>query len=728
MMKRKFGFLLFAALLSTAFVGCTKSNDDKKPEPTNYADKLAGTFKGDAVFGSEAAVTTKATIKATGENVVEITVLDYKFSATVTSDLVIGGVKVELADEKNLSLSGNAQATVGGQSVAVALTGSALVSGENVKFDISAAGQNGLKYSGSRYTNATGAELMSPVVSGVCVISSEYDAAKGIITYKVPSYARQADLEAIEATFTISDGASWVMTKEEDTKASEAQKLNLKKAMTTIEVTAENGEKKSYTFQREAVNVEDVSVSVINTYSGDLLVSLGGAPATTVKNQKITVARSAANMVKFTITDFTFTGIKIGDIVVDNVALYKGTNEIAISGDGKVKINLGTGDTEVDVKISGNYSLTDKKINLTIVIAVDPNLTVTCTYEAGAFVNPVGTKPLFVSASHANIIQQEFDEDGNFTYYVDAKYPDADYANLKVEIKLPEGATYKVTSTPEFDFTESTEWYTVTAADGTTTENYSITREGLEFANQKEFSFSEEWVDANGVGAFDPKGWQTPNFAVYMIKAMSDGKLYPMEAPYPVNPIDAGKVGKGVKMETLDTKGGVIMETIQVPKVTAGTLYTGVFNFVAAMGNALEATEFGLFYNGPKPTKLKGWYTYAPGAKYLDYDGTTWTETSTVDQASVSVVLYDVTDNVAATITGVDTYDSPRIVAMGKINPAKAASFTEFSVDLVYKKAYTPATRIYKLAYIMSASKDGDKYKGAPGSTFVVDELTLVTE
>lgn len=734
-MKRKLTLLSFAFMLSALVVGCVKEDPKPKPKPEeNYAEKLAGTFKGDATYGSEAtAVTTKSVIKATAVNVVEITVKDYQFNATTKSDLVIGGVKIELADEKNLSLSGNAQATVGGQSVDVALTGSALVGGESVKFDISVAGFNGVKYSGSRYTNAVGAELMSPVVSGICVLSSEFDAAKGIVTYTVPTHARETDLAAIEATFTISDGASWVMKN--DTKASEAQKLNLTKAETTIEVTAENGDKKSYTFKREAVNVDDASMALINTYEGDLNVVVGGTPAPAVENQIVSVTRTAPNLVQMSITDFTFMEQNIGTIVIDNVALYKGTTSVVLAGDGKVKINLGASEIEVDVKINGNYVLAEKKLALSLAIVVDPALTVTATYEGTPLVDPIATKPLFVTVSHAKVIAQTFDtKTGNMTFSVDGIYPATDYADLKVDIKLPEGATFKPSEADGvFNFTKTIQWFVVTAADGKTTKSYKLTRVPLTFVNQKTFKFDDWTLTSNEnpqLNYFDPNGWQTPNLAVNMIKAAGAAdNLYPLDGQPPVSPTEAGKEGKGAALVTLNTTGGTMMDgQVNVPKVTAGTIYTGAFDFFAAMVDPLLATKFGLLYNGAKPTQLKGWYTYTPGAKYFDYNGTVWTETSTVDQSSISVVLYDVTDDVNASITGKDTYTSSRIVAQGMINPAKATSFTEFTVDLTYTKEYTPATRVYKLAYIMSASKDGALFKGAPGSTFVVDELTLVTE
>lgn len=319
------------------------------------------------------------------------------------------------------------------------------------------------------------------------------------------------------------------------------------------------------------------------------------------------------------------------------------------------------------------------------------------------------------------------------TYSVDGVYPDADYADVTVEIKLPEGATYKPSAVGGiFDFTKKTQSFIVTAADGKTTKAYNIIRKPLDFVNQKTFNFSDWTLTSNDnplLNFSDPNGWMTPNFAVNMIKAGSQGVLYPLAGQTPVSPVDGGKEGKGAVLMTLNTTGGTIMDgQVNVPKVTSGTIYTGVFDMFAAMVDPLLATKFGLLYNGAKPTQFKGWYTYTPGAKYFDYNGTVWTEASVVDQPSVSVILYDVTDDINATISGLDTYTSPRIVAQGMINPAKATAFSEFTVDLTYTKEYTPATRIYKLAYIMSASKDGAAFKGAPGSTLVVDELTLVTE
>ncbi|MEG2282142.1 MAG: calycin-like domain-containing protein, partial [Rikenellaceae bacterium] len=569
-MKKMSGLLVLMSIMALTFIGCSDDDTTNTEKPLDRAEKLAGTFKGDAVYKGASTVSTKVDVKVTGVNELEITVKGYQFNATTISDLVISKVNVLEQDEKNVLLEGVSIATVGGKSANVALTGSALVGGENIKLNVSVDGYNSMEYSGSRYTNGTGTELMSPVVSGICVISSKYDAATGIITYTVPADARVEDLAACEATFTISDGAIWVLK----TKANaEEHKLMLKDAETSIEVTAENGDKKTYVFKREAVNTEDATISLINTYVGKLIVTVGGSANPAIENQKVFVTRTSSNRVKLVVKDFMFGGANIGDIIIDNVALYKGTDEIVLSGADKVKIKLGAEATEVLAGVSGVYSISKNGITLKIDIAVNESLSVHVDYAGSIFTDPISTQPLYVSVSHPNIINQKFEADGNITFSVNAKYADADFANLKVIIKLPEGATYKPTSADKFDFTQTTQWYTVTSADGKITKNYSITRNPLTFVNQKTYDFTN-WtvgtVDPPSTAYTTPDGWQTPNAAVALIKALSVGEFYPYDGEYPVFPIDEGKVGKAAKIITLDTKGGLVGGFINAPKITAG--------------------------------------------------------------------------------------------------------------------------------------------------------------
>ena len=51
----------------------------------------------------------------------------------------------------------------------------------------------------------------------------------------------------------------------------------------------------------------------------------------------------------------------------------------------------------------------------------------------------------------------------------------------------------------------------------------------------------------------------------------------------------------------------------------------------------------------------------------------------------------------------------------------------EFNLTLDWKKEYNADTK-YRMAIICSASKDGDKFWGAPGSTLIVDDFELVAE
>lgn len=57
------------------------------------------------------------------------------------------------------------------------------------------------------------------------------------------------------------------------------------------------------------------------------------------------------------------------------------------------------------------------------------------------------------------------------------------------------------------------------------------------------------------------------------------------------------------------------------------------------------------------------------------------------------------------------------------------AEWTAFNVPFEYLegKAYDKE-KTYKLAIICSSSKEGDKFKGAVGSTLIVDELEVLGE
>lgn len=697
--------------------GCKK--DDPAPE-INYGEKIAGTYKGEMSYQSTGASSTKTTrfsIIQAGVNKIGITVKDYQFNDATSADLTFLAVAVTGSqDGQSLVYNGSNGVSVGGATVKATVTGTSGKDGSNMSLVFEVEGSNRGTITAEHYENKTAAAVTAVDFKGICVVSTEIDEAGSVIKYSVPSNVRDADLAKIIPTFTVSEGATYAPAV-----------IDITKADAKITVTSEDGAvTKVYAIKREIAKVEDMSLKVINNYSGSLTVTVDNTPITT--EQLIYITRMSENAVKLKIKDFAFGGQVIGDIVVDSIALYPHKDTTNLSGFENLTFKLGTTEIEAQADVQGLFTESTKTVDLKIKISGIAGMVIAVDFNGIPGSSPKEVQPIFVSVKGDGIISQTFEDKGNLTFYVYKATTNEQLSKITYDIQLPIGATWTPYNNVPFDFTKQVNYYDVVAADKTTKKRFSITKKVIEPVNTKAFDFTK-WKttiqQAPLTSNSDPEGWQTPNSAVVTIKAFTNGEFYPNDGMYPVEPVENGKVGKAAQLTTLDTKGGLILGMIDAPKVTSGTIYTGAFDMWAAMENPLLATKFGLHYNGPKVTALKGWYTYAPGAVYFDVK----TEVPGLkDQPSISAVLYDVTDNVNASLTGVDIYTSPRVVATATINPAVSADFKEFELTLNYNAEYAPLTKVYKLAIIMSASKDGAQFKGAPGSTFVIDEVQLVTE
>lgn len=555
--------------------------------------------------------------------------------------------------------------------------------------------------------------LMGAEVTGVCVVKTEVNEQNSLITYYVPTYTPEAEFAKCKLKVNPSNG----------TLSPESSNVDLTKEEVTIVVNGNDGSNKSYTVKRDFINVDNVVGAIANKYNGNLSVSINKQAGTPVE-QVISVLSAGFNAVNLEIKNFMFGEMNIGTISAKNIYLYK---NVVLSGVATQTLTIGGEEIEVTLNVSGTYDSASDKVKLSIAITGVTGMDIVADFEGFSYADETDFTPLFISVKGSKVLSQVF-SGGSLKYYGDAKNAPEDYADITFEIKLPKGARYEIVTGDKFDFTKKVNYFDTFSASGAK-KRYSITRENIDINNTTSYNFTDwktETYDNPGLNHHDPIGWMTPNLAVYMIKAFSSGDLYPFDGEYPVTPNEAGKEGKCAKIMTLDTKGGKIMGSIDTPKVTSGTIYTGEFDFFAAMVNPMLATKFGLPYSGSKPTSLKGWYKYTPGPVYFDVLTEDKTKT---DEASISVVLYDVTDNITATLTGLDIYTSPRIIASGMINPSKSSEFKEFNVPITYYREYAPSKgNVYKMAIILSSSKDGAAFKGAPGSTMFVDEIQLVVE
>jgi hypothetical protein len=250
----------------------------------------------------------------------------------------------------------------------------------------------------------------------------------------------------------------------------------------------------------------------------------------------------------------------------------------------------------------------------------------------------------------------------------------------------------------------------------------------------------EDWTagvegEAPDMTYYNPTGWCSSNAGAQMLKSMSLTDSYVV-----METDDAHSGEKAALIKSIDTKG-MDMFIAKVPKVTTGSLFLG--NFIIDISSTLKSTKFGIPYD-KKPLSLKGWYKYTPGPEYYivneePYDQhchqAVLDETKT-DEFMISVVLYETdeydTSKWTDCLTGEadaenNIYNSSRVAAIAQLTGGEQADWKEFNLELEWKKEYNADTN-YRMTIICSASKDGDKFWGAPESTLIVDDFELVSE
>lgn len=222
----------------------------------------------------------------------------------------------------------------------------------------------------------------------------------------------------------------------------------------------------------------------------------------------------------------------------------------------------------------------------------------------------------------------------------------------------------------------------------------------------------------------NPVGWETCNNAVALIRRFGilGGITYTGENP--VRPTEEAHSGNtAALLESVDTQGGVMLEQ-KVPKVTAGSMFLGTFDVMAAMTDPMATTRFGIEYD-QKPVKVSGYFKYIPGTEFYNADGELQPEKK--DACAINAVLYEV-ENEDETLDGSTIYTSDKIVAVALYGTDETvAEYTPFELNLEYAKEYDPAKK-YKFAIIFSASADGANYNAAVGSRLYIDDVTVENE
>lgn len=501
------------------------------------------------------------------------------------------------------------------------------------------------------------------------------------------------------------------------------------------------------------------NVDVAGDYKGALDVTLkmetGDVPAGSVPAQLVSVTNAGENTVDLKISNFSFSGMSLGDIELNGC-------QLADAGNGKYTFTATssmdvTGLLSAGIKANGVFE--DKTLTLDLDID-DVKLmgspvpyTVKVTYS--------GTKLSGTESSEAKILSFVFDkevaavdslvvgdvvinEESKTITFMVADTAKAEYLTALVPtIEVSDGATVTPASGVAQDFSNGkTVTYTVTAAGGNVAE-YKASIVGktafYDFEDWKtvevksEFDGSVQWTYQLPVAG----AWSGADAALQLIPVMVPTFDATQRSLLPTDEAYSGS--KAAKVVTLDTEGAPsFMPGVfpSVPKVTSGSLFLGDFEVDAQ--KTLRSTRFGVPYSA-KPIVVRGYYKYIPGEVYYRCDDPEKSneavkDASLKDECAISAVLYEVSSYETTEdhdkderLDGTNIYTSDKIVAMDVLESGATDGYVSFELNLEYKQEFD-ATKLYRFAIICSSSKNGTTFSGAPGSTLYVDDIEVIAE
>lgn len=291
---------------------------------------------------------------------------------------------------------------------------------------------------------------------------------------------------------------------------------------------------------------------------------------------------------------------------------------------------------------------------------------------------------------------------------------------------LSKGATITPASGTVRDFSSGAQEYTVTSEDGSYHRVYKV-----KFTKPQsfyEYNFENYYLSEHGkyyIWSDNAEG-ETPNWCTANAGfGVARSSAKPME--YPSIPDENGYEGACVKLQTVSTGSWGVMTN---KRLAAGNLFLGSFDLSKALTQTLQSTHFGL-PTAKKPLRFAGYYMYKPGEQMQDAKGK-FIEGE--DDAAIYAVVFKNhdADGNSVYLTGEDIMTNPLRVGMAKLYDIKHNEdwnsfdvefdyWEEIDMDLLHNLGYS-------LAILCSASKNGDLYEGALGSTLWIDKLSIITE
>ena len=307
---------------------------------------------------------------------------------------------------------------------------------------------------------------------------------------------------------------------------------------------------------------------------------------------------------------------------------------------------------------------------------------------------------------------------------------DVDLLHQAPEFELTPGATISPASGTERSFVKP-QYYLVTSQDKQWTKKYEVSY--VIAGISTEYHFEDVRSVKSGKYVYDVFfdtdsatgnmiDWASGNVGFVMTGKGSDDP-----SSFPTSSTSDGYIGKGAKLVTMET--GSFGAMFGMP-IAAGNLFMGTFK--VNLGDALKSLNLGMPF-AHVPTYLKGYYKYKAGEYFQDGGKVVPGKKDTWD---LYAVFYEVTDEVK-TLDGTiveDNFTHPNIVSVALLDEKdriETDKWTEIYIPFVMKSGKViDKNKLknggYNVSIVASSSKDGNYFRGAPGSTLFIDELELI--
>lgn len=539
------------------------------------------------------------------------------------------------------------------------------------------------------------------VAANSIVTSQPVIGSDNSITYTVSEQATEAQLATLVPTVVVSAGATYTASGSDFSKE------------VTYKVVSEDGQTTTQYVVKVPGLTYPIEEQVAGNYKGLLNVEMMGNSLVVDEPKNITVTKNKGNAVDLLLTDFSFQGMPLGDIQLDSLTVTLDDKGVyTFTGNQGLTLGSGVGDCTVETEGTVDKGAVTAKLTI-LWMEVPINVTYTGERLTGNESGEAKMTAFSFTGNPSFVAQQPvINDDNTITFGVSESTTDEQLKSLQATVEVSAGATYKADGT---DFSKDVT-YTVVAEDGTVA-TY-VVKAPSRMASLK-FSF-DEWETKGNAEYPMPRDLLASSLEGASMLAFLGVKDLPLYKSTD-DKVAGAAAARLVTMNTSEIANSLI------PAITSGSVFTGKFKL--DISDRLNSTKFGIAYD-KKPLRFKGYYKYTPGEKFID--GTDVENIVTKDQTdecAIQAVLYEAeTDDF--TLTGHDINNSDKRVAVAALSDGTAkAAWTSFDIPFTWLegKTYDPAKK-YKLAIVCSSSKEGDAFKGAGGSTLLIDEFEVVGE